>query len=83
MRYTFTVVAAILALAFIMEFASTDSAQAAEGKRKPQVMDGWIRSVDLQAKSFVLGGRKASQTTFRGAVKVAGNREPAHVFLDG
>ena len=83
MRYTFTVVAAILALVFIMEFASADSAQAAEGKLKPQIMDGWIHSVDLKAKSFVLGGKNESQTTFRVAVKVEGNREPAHVLLDG
>ena len=83
MRNTFTVVAAILALAFIIDVTSAASARAEEGKLKPQVVDGWIHSVDLKAKSFVLGGRNESQTTFRVAVQVEGKREPAHVLLDG
>jgi hypothetical protein len=59
------------------------SALAGEGKVKPLVMDGWIQSVDLNAKSFVLGGQNESQSTFRVAVKVEGKREAAHVLLDG
>lgn len=46
-------------------------------------MDGWIHSVDLKTKSFVLGGKNESQTTVRVAVKVEGKREAAHVLLDG
>ena len=79
MRYAFTFVAAMLGLAFI----SASGAPAAEEKAKPQVMEGWIHSVDLNAKSFVLGGKNESQTTFRVAVKVEGNREAAHLLLDG
>ena len=79
MRFTFTFVAAILALAFII----ASSALAGEETVKPQVMDGWIHSVDLKAKSFVLGGKNESQTTFRVAVKVEGNREAARLLLDG
>ena len=79
MRYAFTFVAAILFLAFI----NASNALAGEEKGKPRVVDGWIHSVDLKAKSFVLGGKNESQTTFRVAVKVEGNREAAHVLLDG
>ena len=80
MRYAFTVVvAAIFGLAFL----SASSAPAGEGKLKPQVVDGWIHSVDLKAKTFVLGGKNESQTTFRVAVEIEGKREAAHLLLDG
>jgi hypothetical protein len=79
MRYAFTSVAAILALAPI----NVSNALAEEGKPKPQVLDGWIHSVDLEAKTFVLGGKNESQTTFRVAVKNEGNREAAQLLLDG
>ena len=79
MRYAFTFVAAVFTLACIHAF----SALAGEGKVQPLVTDGWIHAVDLNAKSFVLGGKNESQTTFRVAVKVEGKREAAHVLLDG
>ena len=66
-----------------LEVMSAASAPAGEGKVKPRVVDGWIHSVDLKTKSFVLGGKNESQTTFRVAVKVEGKREAAHVLLDG
>ena len=79
MRYVFALVAAMLGLAFL----NAPSAPAGEGKLQPQVVDGWIHSVDLKAKTFVLGGKNESQTTFRVAVEIEGNREPAHLLLDG
>ncbi len=77
MRYSFTFVLAVLALAFISAF----SALAEEGKVKPRVIDGWIHAVDLQAGSFVLGGKNESQTKIRVGVKT-GERE-AVILLDG
>lgn len=46
-----------------------------------QVMDGWLRKVDLKAGSFVLGGKNESQTAFRFGVK-QGEKEAAF-YLDG
>ena len=79
MRYALTFVAFVLCLAFLSAFG----ALAGEEKVKPQVMDGFIRSVDLKVKSFVLAGRNESQTKFRVAVENEGNREAAHLLLDG
>ena len=64
-----------------VETTSAASSSAAEEKVKPQVVDGWIHTVDLQAGSFVLGGKNESQTTIRVGVKT-GERE-ADIFLDG
>ena len=66
-----------------LEITSAASAPAGEGKVKPRVMDGWIHSVDLKAKSFVLGGKNERQTKFRVAVNVEGPREAAQLLLDG
>jgi len=79
MKYALTLVGFMLGLAF----SNASSALAEEGKAETQVMDGWIHSVNLEAKSFVLGGKNESQTTFRVAVKVEGNREAAQLLLDG
>jgi len=78
MRYTFTLVAAVLGLAFI----NASGALAADEKAN-EVAVGYIHSVDLKANSFVLGGKNESQTKFRVLVEVEGNREPAHLLLDG
>ena len=77
MRYMF--VAAMLGLMLI----TASSAPAEEEKVKPQIIEGWIHSVDLNANTFVLGGKNESQTTFRVAVKAEGNKEPARLLLDG
>ena len=79
MRHTLILVAAMFSLTLI----TASSAPAEEEKVKPQVMEGWIHSVNLTANSFVLGGKNESQTTFRVAVEVEGNREPARLLLDG
>jgi len=79
MKYAFTPIAALLGLALI----NGASALAEEAKPKPQVLDGWIHSVDVKTASFVLGGKNESQTTFRVAVKNEGNREAAKLLLDG
>ena len=46
-----------------------------------QVMQGYVRKVDLEAGTFVLGGRNETNTPFRFGVK-RGERE-VNVFLDG
>lgn len=79
MRNTFMLVAAVVALAMV----SSSTATAADEKLKPEVVEGFVHSVDAKAKSFVLGGRNESTTTFRVAVEAEGNREAAHVLLDG
>jgi ferric-dicitrate binding protein FerR (iron transport regulator) len=61
----------------------TVSPQPKEAKPKPQVLDGWIQSVNLEAKTFVLGSKNETRTTFRVAVKNEGNREAAQLLLDG
>ena len=77
MRYAFTLVAATLALAFI----NASSAVAAEGTAEPQVMEGYIRKVNMEAGTFVLGGRNERNTVIRFGVK-QGEREAAF-YLDG
>ena len=77
MRYVLTLVAAVLGLAFI----NASSALAAEEEVGTKVVEGWIHSVDLEAGSFVLGGKDETQTTFRFGVKT-GERE-ATILLDG
>lgn len=79
MKYTFSFAVAILALAFI----SGSSALAAEDKAQPQVMDGYIHSVDMKAGTFVLGGKNESQTTFRIGVKTDKGRNDCLLLLDG
>ncbi|MCE9606068.1 MAG: hypothetical protein K8U03_14320 [Planctomycetia bacterium] len=54
-----------------------------DAKLKPEMTVGFIHAVDASAKTFVLGGKNESQTTFKVLVKAAGNREAAHVLLDG
>ena len=66
-----------------LEVTSAASAPAEEGKVKPQVMDGYIHSVDLKAGSFVLGGKNESQTTFRVGVKTGEKRADCLLLLDG
>jgi len=78
MKYTFALVAAILALAFI----NASSVPAAEEK-VANVADGFIHSVDLKAGTFVLGGRNESQTTFRIGVKTDAGRADCLLLLDG
>lgn len=75
---TFTFVMVVLGLALL-----NASYAGADEKAKPEVMDGWIHSVDLKTNSFVLGGKNESQTTFKVAVKAEGNKEAAHLLLDG
>lgn len=77
MRYALTLVVATFSLAFI----SPSSEVAAEGTAESQVMEGYIRKVDLKAGTFVLGGRNETNTPFRFGVK-RGERE-VNVFLDG
>ena len=79
MRYAFTFAAAILCLAFI----NASNALAAEEKGKAQVMDGWLHSVDLKAGTFVLRGKRESQTTFRIGVKTGERRADCLLLLDG
>ena len=79
MRYAFTFAAAILFLAFI----SASNALGAEEKGKAQVMDGWLDSVDLKAGTFVLHGKRESQTTFRIGVKTGERRADCLLLLDG
>ena len=79
MRTFAVIVAALLNLAVI----NACSQLMAEPKAQPVVVEGWIHSVDAKAGTFVLGGRNESQTKFRVAREIEGNREPAHVLLDG
>ncbi len=76
MRYTLTLAAAILALAFI----NASSGRAADEKAN-DIANGYVHSIDLKGGSFVLGGKNESQWTFRFGVNV-GERE-ATVLLDG
>lgn len=78
MGKTFTFVVAVLGLALL-----NASHAAADEKAKPEVMEGWIHSVDLKTNSFVLGGKNESQTTFKVIVKAEGKKEAAHLLLDG
>ena len=78
MSHNFAFVAAVLGLALIGA-----SARAEEEKPKPEVTEGYIHSVDSGAKTFLLGGKNESQTTFKVAVKAEGKREAAHILLDG
>ena len=48
-----------------------------------RVMDGWIRSIDLKAGSFVLAGKNESQTTFKFGVKTGERRAEMLFLLDG
>ena len=79
MSQRFAFVAALVGLAIV----GASSARAEEEKVKPEVVEGYIHSVDSGSSSFVLGGRNESQTTFKVAVKAEGKREPAHILLDG
>jgi len=56
---------------------------AKEGKVNPQVMKGYIHSMDLKAGTFVLGGKSESQTTFRVGVKTGEKRADCLLLLDG
>ena len=78
MRYAVTVVAFMLGLGLI----SASSALAEEGKAEPTTVDGWIHAVNVEAGTFVLGGKNESQTTFRCLLKVEGKREATKILLD-
>ena len=77
MRYALTLVVATFALAFI----NPSSAVAAEGTAESQVMEGYIRKPNMEAGTFVLGGKNETNTVFRFGVK-RGEREAAF-YLDG
>jgi len=55
----------------------------AAGDKKPETLQGVIQKVDGKAHSFVLGGPNESQTNFKVLVANEGNREAAHILLDG
>ncbi len=77
MKTVMAFIVAVFALACLS--ASSTMAEAV----KPQVAEGSIQSVDLKAKTFVLGGKNETQTTFKVATQSEGNREAAKVLLDG
>lgn len=78
MRNVWAMVAAVVVSAVVF----TGAAHAADEK-KPERIEGFIRDVDASAHTFVLAGAKESRTTFNVLVKNDGNREAAHVLLDG
>ena len=71
MRYVFTMVTAMLALAFVTTAQPVNA----------QSMEGYIRKVDVNAGSFQLGGKNERNTSFRFGVR-KGEWEAAF-YLDG
>jgi len=69
--------------AFLTATAVLISAAVAADDKKPERVEGYIHEVDKSAHTFVLGGKKESRTTFKVLVNNEGQREAAHVLLDG
>lgn len=60
-----------------------DDGSVAEPDGKSRRLDGYIKAVDGEAKTFVVAGPKEAAATFQVAVAAAPPREPTHILLDG